>query len=268
MLGEMLDQDRGLLDERRVRLDTAEGRERRVQRRLGERNARQPRDSRTVGAEQANGPVDGKERSYRSYARPRGSTRVTSTVRSSATRRNRTRQSPALRRHSSLLVSRRASPCGGSPTSFSSASRDPFADTSVEATQVAHRPVGQSQCATRPSTELSPRLVERNRVSVLEFLAGGVGRGVFLGRAGLVVERCASRKASRSSPERRRFSMSSSTSAASESLSGETRTRTGDTTIFSRVELALSLANLQGFSSLSSGMAVSALSRTLRSFAV
>ena len=51
-------------------------------------------------------------------------------------------------------------------------------------------------------------------------------------------------------------------------MSGETRTRTGDTTIFSRVELALSLANLQGFSLLSSDLAVSAFSRTLRSFAL
>jgi hypothetical protein len=38
---------------------------------------------------------------------------------------------------------------------------------------------------------------------------------------------------------------------------GETRTRTRDTTIFSRVAFALCLANLQGFSSLTSGLTVS-----------
>ena len=48
---------------------------------------------------------------------------------------------------------------------------------------------------------------------------------------------------------------------------GETRTRTGDTTIFSRAALLLSLADLQGFSSLPTGVVVSAFSRILRSFA-
>ena len=45
-------------------------------------------------------------------------------------------------------------------------------------------------------------------------------------------------------------------------LDGETRTRTGDATIFSRAALLLRLADLQGFSSLSGGVAVSALCRT------
>ena len=46
------------------------------------------------------------------------------------------------------------------------------------------------------------------------------------------------------------------------------QTRSGDTTIFSRVELLLSLGDLQGLSSISGGLAVSAFSRTLRSFFV
>ena len=50
--------------------------------------------------------------------------------------------------------------------------------------------------------------------------------------------------------------------------SGETRTRNGDTTIFSRVGLLLSQRQLQGFASISECRAVSAFSRTLRSFPV
>jgi hypothetical protein len=49
---------------------------------------------------------------------------------------------------------------------------------------------------------------------------------------------------------------------------GETRTRTGDTTIFSRVALLLSLADLQGFSAVLRVSVLSASSRTLRSFPV
>jgi hypothetical protein len=48
---------------------------------------------------------------------------------------------------------------------------------------------------------------------------------------------------------------------------GERRTRTADTTIFSRVALILSPASLQGFSLISACLVSSVFSRTLRPFA-
>ena len=59
-------------------------------------------------------------------------------------------------------------------------------------------------------------------------------------------------------------------SSGSEPRPGELEDRRlgPDTTIFSRVGLLLSLADLQGFSVISRCLVASALSRTLRSFAV
>jgi Ion channel len=48
----------------------------------------------------------------------------------------------------------------------------------------------------------------------------------------------------------------------------ETRTRTGDTTTFSRVELLLGQVALQGFLPVSGSLVASTFSRTLQSFAV